>query len=231
VSVRTLRRALLAASLAVYFALSPPLVRPAQAQAACGAALLEGIPDRLRAIEARHATSADDALRRAQELSAIVADPALAAAVAQPCPADAGAAALTALARQRLLVLWAKMLALDIVDMPVYATPYDRRCAGVDGATWQMAFIHAYVERLDAQGNDIARPALRQALEDDALAPHVKDLVVARAERLRIGALPGANADEAQWLQNNELARSKALAALSPGVRCGPLPGAMAFAP
>jgi hypothetical protein len=226
----TSQRSLAAMSLAIIFALTSAAARPARAQTGCGAAVLEGIPDRLRAIEVRRVASAGDALGRAQELSAIVADPALAAAVA-PCPADAGAAPLTAVARQRLLVLWAKMLALDAVDMPVYATPYDRRCAGVDGATWQTAFIRAYVERLDGQGSEVTRPALRQALDADALAPHVKDLVAARAGRLRIGALPGPDSDEAQWLQNNELARSKALAALKPGVRCGPLPGAMALAP
>lgn len=197
------------------------------AQVRCGDASLDGFADRLRALEAQHPANPDDAVRRARDLAAVVNDPALTGAVAQACPGDTSATQVRVLAHQRLLVLWAKMLALDAVDMPVFPQPYDRRCANVDGATWQLAFIRAYVERLDPQGTDVARPVLRAALEQDAAYAHVKELVAARAQRLRIGALPTAASDEAAWLQENELARSKAQAALTPGVRCGAVAGVL----
>lgn len=198
---------------------------PAPAQSRCGLGLLEGLPDRLRALEAQHPVTSDDAVRRARDIAAVVADPAISASVTQACPGDDSAAVVRTVAHQRLLVLWAKMLALEAVDLPVYPAPYDRRCSALDGATWQSAFIRAYVDRLDPQGTDASQTAVRQALADDPLAQHVNEMVAARAQRLRIGALPGPNADEAAWLQNNELARSKAQAALTNGVRCGPIAG------
>jgi hypothetical protein len=66
---------------------------------------------------------------------------------------------------------------------------------------------------------------LRQALDEDPLAAHVREAVAARAQRLRVGTLPSADSDETAWLQNNELARSKALAALSPAAHCGAIAG------
>ena len=185
------------------------------------------MPDRLRAVEAERPANSDDALRRAREISALLADPALTNAVAQPCPGDAASTQIRTLARQRTLVLWAGMIALEAVDAPVFPAPYDRRCAAFDGATWQAAFVRAYVARLDAQGTDAPRPALRQSLDEDPLAGHVRDLVAARAQRLRIGALPAAGSDEAAWQQYNESARARAQAALAPGVRCGALPGVL----
>jgi hypothetical protein len=220
-----LLRRRLGVALIVVLLLPPATQVPASAQVHCGQALLDGIPDRLRQLETQRPASSDDALRRARDIGAILNDPALSGALAQPCPGDAAAGLVRTLARQRLLVLWAKMLALEAVDLPVFPAPYDRRCAAVDGATWQLAFIHAYVERLDAQGTEIGRPVLRQALDADALAAHVREVVASRGQRLRVGTLPSAESDETAWLQNNELARSKALAALSSGVHCGAIAG------
>jgi hypothetical protein len=197
----------------------------ASAQGRCGAALLDGLPDRLRAIAAQRPAGPDDAVRRARDIAAVVNDPAMTAALSQPCPGDGNDAVLRTVARQRVLTLWAKMLALDAVDEPVYPAPYDRRCAGVDGATWQLAFIRAYVERLDAQGFDTTRAALRQAIDEDPLAQSVHDAVADRARRLRIAALPVSDSDEAAWLQANELLRQQALAAAGAGARCGPIAG------
>lgn len=212
-------------ALIVVLALPLGMRAPAFAQVRCGQALLDGIPDRLRALETQRPASSDDALRRAHDIGALLTDPALSGALAQPCPGDATAGLARTLARQRLLVLWAKMLALEAVDLPVFPAPYDRRCAAADGATWQLAFIRAYVERLDPQGTEIGRPVLRQALDEDALAAHVRETVAARAQRLRVGTLPSADSDETAWLQNNELARSKAQAALSPAAHCGAIAG------
>jgi len=196
-------------------------IRAASAQSGCGAALLSSAPDRLRALEAEHPASAQDAVRRSRELSDLVAG-----VLAGPpaCPGDDDATLVKTLARQHTVVLWAKMIALD-VDLPIYRAPYDRACARVDGAAAQLAFVRAFVERLDTEATEASRSALRQALQDDPLAPHVFDLVEQRARRLEIGRLPTPQSDEAGWLARNLRAQSSAAASTPAGARCGPIAG------
>ncbi len=214
----------LVAAVAALAALGPRAARP---QELCGAAVLEGVPDRLRAIETERPVTADDFVRRSRELAQLLAAPdaRLGAAIAAPCRDDSDEAKLRTLARQRVLLLWGKMIALGAVDGPVFSAPYRRECARFDGTALQVAFVRAWHERLDSQGREVTRLAFAAALEADPLFEHVRDLALRRAQRLRVTMLPTLASDEDAWVTLNEAAAARAAGALPIGVRCGTVGG------
>jgi len=198
---------------------------PARAQQ-CGA-LFEGVVSKMTDIEAEQPATASDFVRRSNELVALVADPSadLWQAAADVCSGDFREAELQTIARQRVLVLWGKMIELGAVDGPIFPKPYPNQCSRYDGSSLQLDFIHAWVERLDDGGAGFSRAAIRKALDDDPLYAHVEALARDRADRLRVTTLPSANTDDDGWLQANEARRVRFAAALPHGAHCGTLYG------
>jgi hypothetical protein len=193
----------------------------------CSGVLLDGIATRVRAIEAEQPATSDDFVRRSKELATLLADPSspLWQSANDTCPGDAVATQLRTVARQRLLVLWGKMIALAAVDGPIFPAPYRRECSRFDGSSLQLDFIRAWLERLDDGGAGFSRGAIWQTLEEDPLYGHVRQLAQERARRLKITFLPTQDSDEDAWLQANEVARTRFAAALPRGARCGTLSG------
>ena len=198
---------------------------PARAEH-CSGTVFDGIATRIGAIEAETPATPDDFVHRSKELATLLADPSapLWQAPADACAPD-GPPPLRTLARQRLLVLWGKMLELGAVDGPIFPAPYRRECSRFDGSSLQLDFIRAWVERLDDGGAGFARTAIAQTLEEDPLYAHVRLLALERAKRLRVTVLPTLASDEDAWLQVNELARTRFAAALPKDVHCGTIFG------
>lgn len=199
---------------------------PARAEH-CSGALFDTIATRLRAIEAEQPATTDDYVRRSKELVALLADPAadLWQSTSDPCPGDNRQTQLRTVARERLVVLWGKMIALGAVDGPIFPKPYRHECSRYDGSSLQLDFIRAWVERLDDGGAGYSRVEMWHALDDDALYAHVEQLARERAKRLRIGVLPSLASDDDAWLQANQAARIRFAAAIPRGARCGTLDG------
>jgi len=199
---------------------------PARAEH-CNGVLFDTVAAHLRAIEAEQPATTDDYVRRSRELSTLLAGPAADpwANAKDPCPGDNRQTQLRTVARERLFVLWGKMIALGAVDGPIFPKPYRHECNRYDGSSLQLDFIRAWVERLDDGGTGYSRAEMWHALDDDALYAHVEQLARERAQRLRIGALPSLASDDDAWLQANQAARTRFAAAVPRGARCGTLDG------
>lgn len=199
---------------------------PARAEH-CSDALFETIASKLQGIEAEQPLTASDFVRRSNELASLLADPstALWQGTADICSGDARQTQLQTIARQRILVLWGKMIALAAVDGPIFPVPYPPQCNRYDGSSLQLDFIRAWVERLDDGGSGFSRAAMRHALDDDPLYAHVEALARERAQRLKVTALPSPSTDDDRWLQANEALHTRFAAALPRGANCGTLYG------
>jgi hypothetical protein len=216
-------RLLAAVVFAALFSVCPP--GPARAQQ-CDA-LFDGVVSKMKDIEAEQPATAADFVRRSNELVALVADPSadLWQTTTDVCPGDVHQVELQTIARQRILVLWGKMIELGAVDGPIFPKPYPNQCSRYDGSSLQLDFIGAWVERLDDGGAGFSRAAILHALDNDPLYAHVEALARDRAERLRITALPSPNTDDDGWLQANEARHVRYAAALPRGAHCGTLYG------
>jgi hypothetical protein len=193
----------------------------------CSGALFDDVASRLRAIESEQPLTVADIVRRSNELITLLADPnaPLWQGTTDACPGDGAQSRLQTIARQRVLVLWGKMVALGAVDGPIFPTPYAGACRRYDGSSLQLDFIHAWVERLDDGGSGFSRGVMWRALDDDTLYGHVQALARDRAERLKISSLPSLNSDDDAWLQGNEALRARYLTNLPRGSHCGTLYG------
>jgi hypothetical protein len=213
-----------ALAFAVLCSVCPP--GPARAEH-CSGALFDSVASKLKDVEAEQPTAAADFVRRSNELVALLADPTadLWQGTSDACPGDARQSELQTIARQRILVLWGKMIELGAVDGPIFPKPYSSQCTRYDGSSLQLDFIHAWVERLDDGGAGFSRATIRHAIEDDPLYAHVEALARERAQRLRITALPSPNTDDDGWLQANEKVRARFAAALPRDAHCGMLSG------
>jgi hypothetical protein len=214
--------------IALAFATAATVAPAAPARAEhCNGALFDTVAVRLRAIEAEQPVTSDDYLRRSKELTSLLAEPnaLLWQGTSDACPGGNRQTQLQAAARERVFLLWGKMIALGAVDGPVFPSPYRHACSRFDGSNLQLDFIRAWLERLDDRGAGFSRTEMWRALDADFLYAHAEQLARDRANRLRVTVLPSLNSDEDAWLQANEAARSRFAAGLPRGTRCGILSG------
>ena len=193
----------------------------------CSGAFFDTVASRLHAIETEQPAATADYVRRSRELASLLAEPnsTLWRGIADACPGDNRQAELQIVARERLFVLWGKMIALGAVDGPIFPSPYRRECSRFDGSSLQLDFIRAWVERLNDGGAGFPRAEMWRALGDEPLFAHVEQLARDRAKRLKITELPSLNSDDDAWLEANEAARTRFAASLPRGTRCGTLDG------
>ena len=189
--------------------------------------MFDTLASRVRVIEAEQPITTDDYLRRSKELAALLAEPSapLWQGTADVCPGDTRQALLQAVAHERVLVMWGKMIELSAVDGPIFPAPYRNECSRFDGSSLQLDFIRAWLERLDDRGAGFSRTEMWRALDADPSYAHVEQLARERAKRLKITVLPSINSDEDAWLQANESARTRFAASLPHGIHCGFLSG------
>jgi hypothetical protein len=193
----------------------------------CSGALFDTVASRLRAIEAEQPATTTDYVRRSRELASLLAEPnsTLWRGTTDACPGDNRQTELQTVARQRVFVLWGKMIALGAVDGPIFPAPYRRECSRFDGSSLQLDFIRAWVGRLNDGGAGFSRAEMWRALGNESLFTHVEQLARDRATRLKITLLPSLDSDDDGWLEANEAARTRFAAALPRGTRCGTLDG------
>jgi len=215
---------IIALALSAMCALCPAV--PAKADH-CSGALFDTIASRLRTIEAEQPVTTDDYMRRSKELVALLAEPSapLWQGTSDVCPGDDHQTQLQAVAHERMLVMWGKMIELSAVDGPIFPSPYRHECSRFDGSSLQLDFLRAWLERLDDRGAGFSRTEMWHALAADPSYAHVEQLARERAKRLKITVLPSINSDEDAWLQANVTARTRFAASLPRGTRCGSLSG------